>query len=439
MADAPWSRLLRKYPILGSLSKIMTGTMLAQLIAFASQPVVTRLYSDTQLGLLATFMAIPMIVASVSALRYDMAIVLPRNDGEAATLLRFSLRLSAAVAAVLMVVGLLARHQIAAYVGESALTSWTWLLGPVSMLIAWNTIFAFWLNRHADFGGIALKNVVTTSTNSAARVGLGFGGLASFLALVGAQVAAFVLASAYMVRRARRHPLPRPSPSDTPLRTLLGRYRKMPLLNAPNVLVDSLRTQGMILLLGITYQAATVGQFQQAWVLMQAPVTLIGGAMNQVFYQKFATAKRGELTGLTLRSAGFTLVIGLIPFTALWFVSPWLVPLFLGDQWHEAGLIAQAIIPWLYLVLTTSPISTVFVVTNSQQYMLLFAVVYMATPLTMIWMNDGGIELAQLAQWMSWIQVVLLGLLIGLTLIVSRRFDRAADTREEDADPTATD
>lgn len=436
MADAPWSRLLRKYPILGSLSKMMTGTMLAQLIAFASQPVVTRLYSDTQLGLLATFMAIPMIVASVSALRYDMAIVLPKDEREAATLLRFSLTCSASIAAILTGVGLLARHGIADYIGEPALASWTWLLGPITMLIAWNTIFAFWLNRHADFGGIALKNVVTTSTNSVSRIGLGVAGLASFLSLVGSQVMAFVVACAYMMRRARRHRPPHRAPTDTPLRALLSRYRKMPLLNAPNVLVDSLRTQGMILLLGLTYQASTVGQFQQAWVLMQAPVTLIGGAMNQVFYQKFAHAKRGELTGLTMRSAGFTLIIGLIPFTILWFIAPWLVPIFLGDQWHEAGLIAQAIIPWLYLVLTTSPISTVFVVTNSQQYMLLFAIAYMAAPLSTIWVNNGSIDLPQLAQWLSLIQAVLLVVLIGLTLVVSRRFDRGTDAHEEHSDPT---
>lgn len=437
MTEAPWSRLLRKYPILGSLSKMMTGTMLAQLIAFAAQPVVTRLYSDTQLGLLATFMAIPMIVASVSALRYDMAIVLPDDDREAATLLRFSLSFSAVIAAVLTVVGVLARHSIADYIGEPALATWTWLLGPMAMLIAWNTIFAFWLNRHADFGGIALKNVVTTSTNSFSRIGLGVAGLASFLSLVGSQVAAFVLASVYMLRRARRNRPPSRTPTDAPLRSLLGRYRKMPLLNAPNVLVDSLRTQGMVLLLGLTYQASTVGQFQQAWVLMQAPVTLIGGAMNQVFYQKFSRARRGELTGLTLRSAGFTLAIGLVPFTILWFIAPWLVPIFLGDQWQEAGLIAQAIIPWLYLVLTTSPISTVFVVTNSQQYMLLFAVVYMATPLSMIWVNNGDIDLPQLAQWMALIQAVLLIILIGLTLFVSRRFDRGTDEPEELAESTS--
>lgn len=431
MATTPWSRMVGKYPILGSLSKMMTGTMIAQIIAFFSQPVVARLYTDQELGLLATFMAIPMIIASVSALRYDMAIVLPEREDEAATLLRFSLTLSAAVAAVLTVLGVLGREAIAGYVGEPALEPWAWLLGPVSMLIASNTILAFWLNRHADFGGIALKNVVTTSTNAASRIGLGFAGLASFLSLVGSQVLSFVVACTYMVRRSGRYPIPQRAGSDTPLRTLLGRYRKMPLLNAPNVLVDSLRTQGMILLLGVTYQVAAVGQFQQAWVLMQAPVTLIGGAMNQVFYQKFATARRGMLTGLTLRSVGFTLVIGLIPFTILWLIAPWMVPFFLGDQWHEAGLIAQAIIPWLYLVLTTSPISTVFVVTNSQQYMLIFSLFYMATPLSMIWLNNGAIELPGLARWMSLGQAGMLIVLIGLTLHVSRRFDRSAHDGQE--------
>jgi len=431
MATAPWSRLLTKYPILGNLSKMMTGTMIAQLIALLTQPVVARLYTDSHLGLLATFMAIPTIVASVSSLRYDMAIVLPKENSEAGTLMRFSLLLSGAVSALLALVGLLGRDVIAEYVGEPSLAPWAWLMGPVAFLIASNTILAFWLNRHADFSGIALKNVVTTSTNAVSRIGLALAGFASFLALVASQVASFVLASTYMARRARRHPLPPRAESSTPLRTLLRRYRKMPLLNAPNILVDSLRTQGMILLLGITYQVSTVGQFQQAWVLMQAPVTLIGGAMNQVFYQKFATAKRGELAGLALRSVGFTLVVGLIPFTALWFLAPWLVPAFLGDQWHEAGLIAQAIIPWLYLVLTTSPISTVFVVTNSQQYMLLFSLVYMSAPLSMIWLNDGSIPLPELARWMALAQAVLLCFLIGLTLHVSRRHDRGAPATEE--------
>ncbi|MDO5663144.1 MAG: oligosaccharide flippase family protein, partial [Brachybacterium sp.] len=178
---------------------MMTGTVIAQIIALATQPVVARLYSDHQLGLLATFMAVPMIVGTVAALRYDMAIVLPQEESEASSLLRFSLIASGVAAALLTVVAIIGREGIAGRIGEEGLSPWVWLIGPMALLLSWNTILAFWLNRHADFSGIASKNVVLSGVNAATRIGLAVGAVASFFSLVLSQALALIAAFAYMV------------------------------------------------------------------------------------------------------------------------------------------------------------------------------------------------------------------------------------------------
>lgn len=62
------------------------GTTAAQLLGIATMPVLARLYSPADFGVLAVFLAVSGIVAITITLRYEMHILLPKEENEAATL-----------------------------------------------------------------------------------------------------------------------------------------------------------------------------------------------------------------------------------------------------------------------------------------------------------------------------------------------------------------
>ena len=61
----------------------MTGTSLAQAIPIIISPILTRIYTPEDFGLLALFLSITNIIGSVANGRYELAIMLPKEDEDA--------------------------------------------------------------------------------------------------------------------------------------------------------------------------------------------------------------------------------------------------------------------------------------------------------------------------------------------------------------------
>ena len=67
--------------------KLVTGTTIAQVITILAAPAITRLYSPEAFEILAIFTSITSILGVIACLRYEMAIMLPKTNEEAANLL----------------------------------------------------------------------------------------------------------------------------------------------------------------------------------------------------------------------------------------------------------------------------------------------------------------------------------------------------------------
>ena len=62
---------------------LLKGSVLAQLIPLIISPFITRLYSPKELGVLALFSSISVILGSVVNGRYEQALVLVKTENEA--------------------------------------------------------------------------------------------------------------------------------------------------------------------------------------------------------------------------------------------------------------------------------------------------------------------------------------------------------------------
>ena len=107
--------------------KLVTGTTFAQIIAVLASPLLTRLYGPEAFGFLALSTSIiTSIIRVVACMRYELAIMLPKTDEEAANLLGLCL-LCVAVISGLTVPAL--------YFGGDALLSLLRAPGPGSYLV----------------------------------------------------------------------------------------------------------------------------------------------------------------------------------------------------------------------------------------------------------------------------------------------------------------
>lgn len=407
---------------------LMTGTVAAQVLMLLLTPVLSRLYSPEDYGLFSIFSSILATVTIVAALRYDMAIMLPKVDADAKVLKRGVTRLIVVSSVLATVVCGFFGPWIAEATGSPELAPWFWLMGVAVFTLAEISALTYWLNRRSDYKAIGINRVLQSGGTGIAQLGLalakvgGVGGL--ILGTIAGQVAAYLT-----LRHKARDVRLDLDESNESVANLLKRYRRMPLLNGPNALVDAIRTNGINIIVGIVYSGALLGQFFMAWKLLQLPLALINGALAQVFFQKLSIMERGSMYVFVRTSVKQSIILGVVPFGLIYWLSPWAFPLFLGSEWTEAGMIARVLVPWLFMSLITSPISTIFVVTETQHIMLAHALVYTAVPLSMLYFLHG--DIVENMAMVSWAMAGLLIIFVVLALWVSRRFDRGRDTVDD--------
>jgi O-antigen/teichoic acid export membrane protein len=62
---------------------LMVGTTIAQAIPIAITPILTRIYTPEDFGILALFMGFTAIFGTIANARYELAIMLPEKDEDA--------------------------------------------------------------------------------------------------------------------------------------------------------------------------------------------------------------------------------------------------------------------------------------------------------------------------------------------------------------------
>lgn len=404
---------------LRSIGTLLTGSVTAQLVGLATMPIIARIYAPEAFGVFALFLSISALVGMVVALRYEYAIVLPDSDEDAVHLKRAATGIAMAVSLLTVVVTIICVIVIR---GEGGPPWWILLLGGSVFLAGESAILYFWFTRTRRYRVQSASRVVHAVVAAAVQSGLGLTVLPGAEGLiVGYMAGQFVALAVLLTFDGSRRQRSRPNRGRA--RELLVRYRKMPLLNAPNALIDAVRLNGINLIIGAGSLHA-LGQFSMAWKLAQSPMALIAGSISQVYLQRMASAGRGRLRSNVLAVTRNALLGGLVPFGLLALLAPTLVPWLLGSQWAEAGLIVQALTPWLYLNVATAPLSNVFIIAERQGTMLAFATVYMAVPLLVLWLL--GSDLLTAIWWMSASMSLLLLVLIAMSFVVAARYDSAA-------------
>lgn len=415
---------LQSSPFFAHVLTLLSGTVIAQVLVLAIELLLARIYTPEQTGRFALFMSVASIVIVLASGRYDMTIMLPRKDVEALVVRRLATRLIVVVSFLASVSAIIAYPWILArYQGDTQLALVMTMLGVTVFLVADLAVLQYWLNRQSNYKAIAVNRVQQSVGSALGKLLFGVLGMNSVIGIFLGQTMGQLLA--WLNLRRKTPELRQPLPADAPsMVDMAVRYKKMPLLNGPNALVDAIRTNGINMLIAAV-ALGSLGQFDKAWTLLQAPIALINGAIGQVFFQKLATVEPGRMLPLVSFVLKRAFLVGALPFTLLYFISPWLFPFLLGQQWEESGLFAQALVPWLFMTLLTSPVSQIFVVTETQQWLLAFSVVYCVVPLALLYFTPWNLHATITA-----LGLLMAAMLIAMLLLAAasaRRFDRVAD------------
>jgi O-antigen/teichoic acid export membrane protein len=349
--------------------RLAGGTTIAQLVVLAAAPLLTRLYAPDAFGAAALFLAVTGIIGVVSCLRYDLSIVIPQSDDEGAALLWASIAVASVTSLVTLAVCLLLPDWILSRLGSSEIPAFALLAAAACLFTGLINAFNYWSSRRRCYGSLATARVVNTSVTGAVQIGVGLvvpaGGSLVVGSLAGTGAAALLLmvcalreAWALLVGNLRL----------TAIMKGLRDQRHFPMYNTWAALMNAISWQLPALLLGAFFTPTVVGFYALGFRVLGLPMSLVGGAIGQVFYQRAAVI--GESRGLTLlvRSVFAALVdFGLVPFVILTIAGGELFQVVFGGDWTEAGVYVQILAPWAFVWFISSPMSTLYAVLDRQQ------------------------------------------------------------------------
>lgn len=329
---------------------MLAGTIIAQALPLAASPLLARLYSPEAFGLQSLFMGIVTSVSVLATCRMDLALVLPEEDREAASLAGFVLctTLLAAGGVLLFTVAvqLLSTRSFPAV--------WLFLLPLMVCATSLYQVSLGFASRHRAFRKVVNANVSNQVVYVASAMAMGFAGAwiqaLAVAKVIGQMFGTSMLSQAVasnLAAAARRFSL-RDSLSAA------RKYHQFLVFNTPYSLVGSVMRDAPVYIFSAFAAVGMTGFFWLARTVMLAPTLLTSNAFSQVFYRE-AMALKGtpELETLTtsLLRLGMLTAAPLFAFCVAWGDSAF-ASVF-GERWHMAGVFAMILAPAAWMSIQT--------------------------------------------------------------------------------------
>ncbi len=353
--------------------KLVSGSVIAQILGVLLIPVITRLYSPDDFGVFQLLLSISGILVIFSCLSYQLAIMLPKEDEDSASIVALCSILITVISIISGIIFIIFSDWIGEILNTPQISQYIFFLPLIIVLNSFYVVITYWLSRRKRFGIVATGQVVSTVSGKALQMGFGMYS-PSPLGLIIGLVAGFGAAIVVMLHQIKGDLLIFRRVTLTSIRNLAIRYKRFPLFTSWSMGANTISTQIAPLLLAYYFTADVVGYFAIANMVVFLPMGLIGSATSQVFFQKASDEKNrtGSVTAIVREIQPRLISIGMFPMFVLMIIGADLFSFVLGSQWSVAGQYAGILAPWLLFVFIASPLSVIFAVLERQTVDLFF-------------------------------------------------------------------
>jgi O-antigen/teichoic acid export membrane protein len=343
---------------LSSVFTVAGGTAVAQAIALAALPFITRLYPPELYGGFVIFLAWGGFLLPVVCARFEVAIALPSSLRAASAVAWGSLgiALGVSVLCALVVAVAWALHPPARVAALALLPLYVLLGGAVQVL-------GHWAARVHAYQRLSLSRIVqatATALLSLAWVPLwGAQALGLVVAtLTGQLIALAVLAQGLSQTGFHRRAVPRQ------VWRLMRHFRRLTLFNVPHVLSDAAQGSGLPLLIAHFFGAPAAAYYAFSTRLLKAPLGLVSGAVSQVYYPRAASHRHDDerLRRDALRILAVSTTGVLLAWPLLLLVPDAAYAWAFGAAWAEVGQYLRALSPWILSAFVAAPLSVLYLV-----------------------------------------------------------------------------
>jgi len=346
---------------MGSIYKnilvLASGSILARLIGILSIPIITRIYSPADMGVLSAFISLTGVFLAFTSLRYSVVIPLPRTLGYALNSSVLCLIILSVVSTLLFIITFFFSPDIFQLFNLAALNDY-WYLLPISVfLFGLAEILNIWAVRYKQFKLISTANVFQSSVGALSKIIFGLLSVNPISLIIGqmlVQAGCVITLFKFYSSNYNKKKI-----SIKRMLFIARYYIDIPKFRLPSQVLLSLSVSMPILFFSSYFGTEVTGQVGLALMVLSLPISLIGQTIGQAFYGEIANIGRKNPLKIQKISQDILkklLLISLLPFIVLVIFGEDLFKLFFGSEWAEAGQYARIMSLYIIANLASSPL-----------------------------------------------------------------------------------
>lgn len=412
-----------------NILKLMTGTVIAQLLTIAFSPIVQRMFTQEEWGFFALVSSIYGVVALVAGGRYEIALMVPKRNVDAANLLGLSLLVNVAFALLFYLTLFLI--SLAGW-GER-LGVWYYLLPVFVLLVGFSQSLIAWNNRRRRYREIATFRISQSLFNnvfsiSASLAKFPFNGVLT--AYLGSGILS-LLVVLYQIKADFR--LIARGISFKRMMYVGRKYARFPLINSFQALLDALQLNGLIYIISFLFGDYYVGIFSLAIRILFLPMSFIGASIAQVFYQEANSLihQKQPLFPHVKRTIKMSCLIMSPVLVILLVAGPHLFSFVYGKEWVGSGVYARYLAAWVCIDFVRASLSQIPLIFNRHHILLIFSITSnLFILLVFIIGSTIDLNLGSILLVISAIQVLLIFALISWIVRITKSYDTKLSNRD---------
>jgi len=352
-ADRTRKRLLNfvsGHRFLKNVMMVSGGTAISQLIIVVSSPIISRIFSPRDFGIVAVYSSVLAILSPIATLRFNFVIPIERDEEAAVNALFTSFLLVFLSTFGVFCFVVIGSDLIVSIFDAEPLRSYMGLLSLGLFGIGCYATMMAWMLRRSNYRAIARTKIAQGASQTLSQIVLGLVGAGPIGLIVGTIIGQttgvgtlfrqFLKADRDLLRKTH----------FTKIIKVVKEYWKFSFLGSWSAILSVAGIHLPVLILSSLYGAQVVGSFSFASRIIALPMSLVGSSVEHVFYgegAKYASSDPYRLLGLVKKTSknlfrvALVLTIVFVPF------GPWLFSAVFGFDWFEAGQYAR----WLSIML----------------------------------------------------------------------------------------
>ena len=343
-----------------NILKLISGEGIGRAIGFMAAPIVTRLYTSSDFGMLAVFASLCALFYPFCTFKYTVAIPLHPNETVGINALAACLVILAVNTVILFTALFLYHSPILSLFSSEAIDSF-WYYIPVAFLFSGLAdALSYFSTRYRNFSIIAKVTVVQRAIGALTKIVLGLLHFNVVGLLIGNILAESGGLSLYIRTYWRRLKENASKVTTGKIRFVLKRYIEFPSYRLPSQILQNASGSIPVLYFAWQYGTGVTGLISLAITMLSAPVGIVCTSVGKAFYGEIASLGRKgneEIAALTVRIMIRLLAISIVPFTLIICFGPWIFKTLFGPEWSQSGIYARYLCLYLIFLFVYSPVS----------------------------------------------------------------------------------